>query len=59
MDFKTRLFLGDRLLEPAEYKHVQIHSQAVDLIVNDIYEKAHGQWEAENFAGEEELRAGA
>ncbi len=39
MEFKVRLFLGDRLIDPSDYDKVIINCPDVDRIVNDIYER--------------------
>lgn len=47
MEFKVRLFLGDRLLDPSDYSKVYIHCKDIDRIVNDIYER-NLRWRLEN-----------
>ncbi len=39
MEIKVRLYLGDELLDPSDYDKVFIRCDAVDRIVNDIYER--------------------
>ena len=43
MLFTVRLFLGEDLLEPADYDTVVISSVAIDRIVNSIYTLAHSR----------------
>ena len=47
MEFKVRLFLGDRLLDPSDYDKVAIHCKDIDRIVNDIYER-NLRWRTQN-----------
>lgn len=42
MQFKVRLFLDNRYIEPSAYGAIQIRCPTVDRIVNHIYELAHG-----------------
>ena len=37
--FKVRVFLGDKQLDPADYKKIVIVSPVVDKIVNEVYEQ--------------------
>ena len=40
MTFKVRIFLDGQRIEPEDYGHIVIASNAIDRIVNEIYEKS-------------------
>ena len=41
MRLKVRLYLSGQMVEPSDYKNVQICCPSVDRIVNHIYEVNH------------------
>ena len=43
MEFKVRLFLDGRQIDPADYAKVVISCRDVDMIVNHIYDVNHSE----------------
>ncbi len=41
MEFKVRLFLDERYIDPSEYPTIKISSPVIDRIVNHIYDVNH------------------
>lgn len=41
MEFKVRLFLDGRQIDPADYPKVMISCRDIDMIVNHIYDVNH------------------
>lgn len=43
MEFKVRIFLGEKLVEPSEISNLVITNPAIDRIVNDIVDNQINQ----------------
>ncbi len=47
MEYKVRIFIDGKLVEPSDYPKIFICNKTVDRIVNDVYERVKKAMEEE------------
>ncbi len=47
MEYKARIFIDGKMVEPSDYPKIFICSKTVDRIVNDVYERVKKQLKVE------------